>query len=336
MNRRYLVTGANGCIGAWIVKILLDRDDEVTTLDLESGRHRLDSLFEVDRLPEIHARISERTGDVGDLEDVRAAVRAARPDAIIHLAGVQVPTCRANPILGARVNVGGTLNVFEAAREAGTSNVTYASSAAVYGPAPADRAVKENEYIDPKTHYGVFKLANEGNADIYWNDHQVPSAGLRPLTIYGPGRDQGMTSAPTTAMKSAVLGAEFTMPLVGPSDFLYVEDAARAFIASADAISEGAHVFNISGESTTFESCGELIEDELAGERRGLIDCSGGVIPIAPNLDDQALRSSTGYDQRTPLIEGVRRTMATIERLEREGRLDLRDLPDLARGAGEA
>jgi nucleoside-diphosphate-sugar epimerase len=336
MNRRYLVTGANGCIGAWIVKILLDRDDEVTTLDLESGRHRLDSLFEVDRLPEIHARISERTGDVGDLEDVRAAVRAARPDAIIHLAGVQVPTCRANPILGARVNVGGTLNVFEAAREAGTSNVTYASSAAVYGPAPADRAVKENEYIDPKTHYGVFKLANEGNADIYWNDHQVPSAGLRPLTIYGPGRDQGMTSAPTTAMKSAVLGAEFTMPLVGPSDFLYVEDAARAFIASADAISEGAHVFNISGESTTFESCGELIEDELAGERRGLIDCSGGVIPIAPNLDDQALRSSTGYDQRTPLSEGVRRTMATFERLEREGRLDLRDLPDLARGAGEA
>jgi nucleoside-diphosphate-sugar epimerase len=335
MNRRYLVTGANGCIGAWIVKILLERDDEVTTLDLDTGCHRLDSLFELDRLPEIHSRIYERSGDVAEPADVRSAVEAARPDAIIHLAGLQVPTCRANPILGARVNVGGTLNIFEAAREAGTANVTYASSAAVYGPAPADRAIKENEFVDPRTHYGVFKLANEGNADIYWNDHQVPSAGLRPLTIYGPGRDQGMTSAPTTAMKSAVLGAEFTMPLTGSTDFLYVEDAARAFIACADAINEGAHVFNISGESTTFESCKDLIEDELPEDRRGLVACDGGSIPIAPNLDDDALRASTGYDQSTSLGDGVRKTMEAFQRLEREGRLDRRDLPDFAGETGQ-
>ena len=336
MSRRYLVTGANGCIGAWIVKILLDREDVVTTLDLDAGSHRLDALCELDRLPEIHERIDARSGDVGDLEEVRAAVEAARPDAIIHLAGLQVPTCRANPIAGARVNVSGTLNIFEAAREAGTPNVTYASSAAVYGPAPADRSIKEDEFVDPRTHYGVFKLANEGNADIYWNDHKVPSAGLRPLTIYGPGRDQGMTSAPTTAMKSAILGAEFTMPLTGPTDFLYVEDAAEAFIASADAVHEGAHVFNISGESTTFENCLELIDAELSENRRGLIKCDGGSIPIAPNLDDTALRVATGHDRRTSLQDGIRRTITAFERLEREGRLDLRDLPGFTRETGKA
>ncbi len=218
MNRSYLVTGANGCIGAWIVKSLLDRGDRVTTLDLDSGNHRLDALYESDRLPEIHAALAARIGDVSALEDVREAVVAAEPDAIIHLAGLQVPSCRADPLAGARVNVTGTLNIFEVAREKGISNVTYASSAAVYGPAPADRPIREDEYIDPRTHYGVFKQANEGAARIHWNDHAVPSAGLRPLTVYGPGRDQGMTSAPTTAMKSAILGAKFTMPLTGPTE----------------------------------------------------------------------------------------------------------------------
>ena len=328
MNRSYLVTGANGCIGAWIVKTLLDRGDRVTTLDLDAGSHRLDALYPTDRLPEVHAAMTSRIGDVAVLAEVRDAVETAEPDAIIHLAGLQVPSCRADPLAGARVNVTGTLNVFEAARSAGIANVTYASSAAVYGPAPADRPIHEEEYVDPRTHYGVFKLANEGSARIYWNDHGVPSAGLRPLTVYGPGRDQGMTSAPTTAMKSALLGRAFTIPLTGATDFLYVEDAAHAFIACADEIREGAHVLNIAGESTTFEACIKLIDEVLPETHRGLVSCSGGAIPIAPNLEDRALRRVTGYRHRTSLADGIKKTARSFERMHAEGRLDLRDLPE--------
>ena len=330
MSRSYLVTGANGCIGAWIIKLLLDRNDRVTTLDLGTERHRIDALFDADKVDWVHSVLQSRTGDVSDPQDVRSAIEAAEPDAIIHLAGLQVPTCRVDPISGARVNIIGTLNILEGAREAGISNVTYASSAAVYGPAPAERAVPEDEYVDPRTHYGVFKLANEGNAEIHWNDHGLASAGLRPLTVYGVGRDQGMTSAPTTAMKSAILGGAFTMPLTGPTDFLYVEDAAHAFITCADEIRSGAHVFNIAGESTTFEECAEKIDQALPDERRGLVSCSGGAIPIAPRLDDSALRDETTYSERTSLKDGIERTLTMFEQLASEGRLDTRDLPELS------
>lgn len=333
MSRSYLVTGAHGCIGAWIVRTLLGRGDRITTLDLHDEGHRLAGLLEPSELPDALAAIDARVGDVSVMDDVRAAVASARPDAIIHLAGLQVPACRADPLAGARVNVSGTLNILEAAREAGTPNVTYASSAAVYGPAPADRPVREREYVDPRTHYGVFKLANEGAAVIHWNDHSLASVGLRPLTVYGPGRDRGMTSAPTTAIKSALLGEPFTIPLTGPTDFLYVEDAALAFIACADGIREGAHVFNIAGESNTMEHCVELADRALPEDRRGLIRCEGGAIPIAPNLDDEALRRATGFEPRTSLEDGISRTLEIFERQHAQGRLDLSDLPELAAGA---
>ena len=328
-GNNYLVTGGNGFIGAWILKILLERGDRVTTLELSDENHRIDVLLDED----MRDNFEERHGDVSDLDTVRAAVKASRADAIIHLAGLQVPACKADPVSGARVNVIGTLNVFHAAAEAGVGNVTYASSAAVYGHAPADHAVKETEYVAPLTHYGVFKRANEGNALVHWNDNSIPSAGLRPLTVYGLGRDRGLTSAPTTAMKAATLGMELELPLTGPTDFLYVEDAAHAFITCADEIREGAHVFNIAGESTTMEHCIELIDKELPEDRRGLITCEGPEIPIAPRLDDTALRSETSHSMRTSLEEGVGKTMAHFRRLIDEGRLDRSDLPERTQGA---
>ena len=328
-NRSYLVTGASGFIGAWIVKTLIERGDSVTTLELHAETHRIAALLDQDA----RSKINERQGDIADLEAVRGAVAAAEPDAIIHLAGLQVPACRADPIAGARVNVLGTLNVFETAREAGVRNVTYASSAAVYGPAPPDQAIKEHEYIAPVTHYGVFKKANEGTAQVYWNDNSIASAGLRPLTVYGLGRDRGLTSAPTTAMKAALLGLKFKLPLTGPTDFLYAEDAAQAFITCADEITEGAHVFNIAGESTTMESCIELIDKALPEDRRGLLTCEGSEIPIAPRLDDTALRAATSYAHQTRLEDGIRHTLNHFQTLLDKGSLDRSDLPAHAEGA---
>ena len=333
MNRSYLVTGASGFIGAWIVKILLDRGDRVTTLDLSEENHRLDALLPIDEIEATRDRIQPLFGDVADLAVVQGAVDTAQADRIIHLAGLQVPACRADPIAGARVNVVGTLNVFKAAHDAGIGNVTYASSAAVYGNAPADHAVPEDEYIGPMTHYGIFKLANEGSARIYWNDNGLATAGLRPLTVYGVGRDRGLTSAPTTAMKSALLGMPFELPLTGPTDFLHVEDAAHAFITCADEITEGAHVFNIAGESTTMEACIEHIDEALPEDCRGLLSCNGSSIPIAPRLDDTALRSATSYTNSTGLAEGIQQTISGFQGLIKENRLDLSDLPKAGKGA---
>src|SRR4029078_12050555 len=104
--------------------------------------------------------------------------------------------------VGAMFNVVGTFNVFEAARALGLTRVVYASSAAVFGL--ADEAVDETVSPSPLTHSGVFKQANEGNPRVYSADHGISSVGLRPFSVYGVGRDSGLTSDPTRAIKSAV------------------------------------------------------------------------------------------------------------------------------------
>src|SRR6202011_951788 len=99
---------------------------------------------------------------------------------------------------GARVNVLGTLTVFEAVRqsEGRVQRLVYASSAAVFGPPERYSAGPQPDDVPlvPTTHYGIFKCCNEGNARIYYLDHGLSSVGLRPWTVYGPGRDFGMNS----------------------------------------------------------------------------------------------------------------------------------------------
>ena len=163
-----------------------------------------------------------------------SALSESGANRVIHLAGLQVPTCKADPVAGALVNVAGTLNVFEAAKTIGIKRVVYASSAAVYGMNDDDVALDETAQCSPTTHYGVFKRANEGNARVYFLDHGIDSVGLRPLTVYGVNRDTGLTSDPTKAMKSAVLGRPFHIRFGGATDFQYVADTAAAFIACAD------------------------------------------------------------------------------------------------------
>ena len=123
------------------------------------------------------------------------ALKDLAPDAVIHLAGLQIPTCREAPILGAKVNLLGTLHVFEAAKALKAEgkkpfNIVYASSAAIFGPDAeyACEAVNDNSAPLPASHYGAFKLCCEHSARAYHLANGLNSVGLRPLSVYGPGR----------------------------------------------------------------------------------------------------------------------------------------------------
>ena len=111
METRVFMTGGYGCIGSWVAKQLVDAGREVWIYDLVEDTHRLDIILE----PEPRARVHYVPGDVADPDAVHAAVDRVGATHLLHLAGLQTPTCRANPILGAKVNVIGTLAVFEAA-----------------------------------------------------------------------------------------------------------------------------------------------------------------------------------------------------------------------------
>ena len=96
--------------------------------------------------------------------------------------------------------------------------------------------------LTPTTHYGYFKCCNEGNARIYFQDHGLSSIGLRPWTVYGVGRDFGMTSEPTKAIKSLALGRPYHITYGGWQDLQYVDDVAEIFMRCLEAPYTGGEV----------------------------------------------------------------------------------------------
>ena len=320
MGERYFITGAQGCIGSWIVKTLSERGDEAFVFDRSDDSRRLAAIMHTDDL----ARVRFIIGDITDGAAVLSALRESEAQRVIHLAGLQVPACKADPVAGAQVNVIGTLNVFEAARATAAKAVVYASSAAVYGINDDDAALDESARCEPSTHYGVFKLTNEGNARIYFLDHGVSSVGLRPLTVYGVNRDTGLTSDPTKAMKSAVLNRPFHIRFSGATDFQYVADTAAAFVACADEAPHGAHVFNLHGETLNVARIAAFINEEAANGE--LITFGGPPIPIAPAIDDSAIQRAIGSLPSTKFQQGIRATMQRFAELRDAGRLDTSDL----------
>jgi len=316
---RILVTGAQGCIGAWTVKALLDRGLDVVTYDLDPNPCRLEMIAS----PEQIARIAIRTGNIEDTRRVTALVKDDGITHIVHLAAQLMPHCQAAPVAGAMVNVIGTLNVFEAARHAGRPvRVVYASSSAVWGPeeAYASGKLSEAEPLKPSTHYGVFKQANEGNARAFYQADGISSIGLRPWTVYGVGRDAGLTAGPSLAMKAAALGRPFQIQLTGYMDLQYVEDVAAAFVESLVSPLEGAHVFNLEGSVVTIEEFIQELDRQSPGAAK-LITANGPQVPVAYRMDGSLLAASVPGIQRTSLQDGVRKTMDLFVHLVRSGRL---------------
>jgi UDP-glucose 4-epimerase len=318
----YFITGAQGCIGSWIVKALIERGDRVVIFDRSDDSRRLNAIMPADGV----ARVRFVVGDITDGDAVREALADAGAQGVIHLAGLQVPACKAHPVAGALVNVVGTLNVFEAARLLGIERIVYASSAAVYGLSDDGAPLDETAACEPTAHYGVFKRANEGNARVYFLDHGISSVGLRPLTVYGVNRDAGLTSDPTKAMKAAVLGRSFHIRFSGATDFQYVADTAAAFVRCADGAPPGAHVFNLHGETVTVEQLVSLIYRVWPGINAGQITFGGPALPIAPEMNDAAFHRVIGNLPATPLETGVLETMTRFAALEEAGRLDTSDL----------
>jgi nucleoside-diphosphate-sugar epimerase len=258
------------------------------------------------------------TGDITELAALEAALDAHAVDRVIHLAALQVPFCRADPPRGALVNVVGTVNVFEAVarRRDRIPRVVYASSAAVYDAADAgaDGSVAHGASGHPATLYGVYKQANEGTARVYWREHGVASIGLRPYIVYGVGRDQGMTSAPTRAMLAAVRGQPFHIPFGGRADFHYAADVARAFVACARSAYAGADIFNLSGSLATMAELVAAIE-AAAPEAAGQLTYAPEALPFPQEYDAAPLSGVIGRMPHTPLAAAVAETVGRFRLL---------------------
>jgi nucleoside-diphosphate-sugar epimerase len=319
-QERFLVTGALGCIGAWVVRNLAREGGAPVVFDLASDPRRLKLIMTEDEL----ANVTFIAGDITDLAALERALDEHEITNIIHLAALQVPFCRADPPLGARVNVVGTVNVFEAVarRKQRMGHLVYASSVAVYDAADAgaDAVVHHGVTGHPTNLYGVYKQANEGTARIYWQDNRVASVGLRPYTVYGPGRDQGMTSSPTNAMFAAAVGQPFHIPFGGRGVFQYTDDVAKAFIASARAPFEGAEIFNLTGSVVHMREVVGAIT-AAAPESAGQITFNDTALALPEDVDATPLEKLIGAPIVTPLDQAVAESVALFRERVRGGQM---------------
>ncbi|MGD2102440.1 MAG: NAD(P)-dependent oxidoreductase [Acidimicrobiia bacterium] len=309
-----LVTGALGCIGSWTVSQLVEKGIRVVALDPSDDDRRLEYLLSSELMDGVRRT---RTG-IGDLAALERIIADNDVDRIIHLAALQLPFCRADPPGGALVNVVGTVNVFEAARRAGVAKLVYASSVAVFdqqgGRVEADTEPR------PTSHYGVYKLANEGTANAYWHEFELPSIGIRPMTVYGPGRDRGLTSSPTRAILAAVLGCSYEIGFGGTTLFQYARDVASALVAATEVGVEAAQVINLNGVRSPVADV-VAITQRLVGPAASGITVNPRVLPFPDDVNTDGL-DIIGIGEATTLEDGVASTLEFFEVLRTRGVLD--------------
>jgi nucleoside-diphosphate-sugar epimerase len=286
VSERFLVTGAHGCIGAWTVAELVHEEIEVVAFDLAPGYGRAELLLDETELTRVHVV----QGDIAEPESVSEAFKDVTH--VVHLAALQYPFCRDDHLGGARVNVLGTVAVFDAALAAG-ARLVYASSIA----ALADGQL-----------YGTWKRANEGTAAAYWAEDRYPSIGIRPALVYGVGRDRGVTASMTLAMQAAARGEPFHIVHGGSSPLNYAADIARLLVRAARAVDTGAPVYDAGGPVHHVRDVVGAIEAAAPGARVTFEDT-----PFAPtptSFDGAGIDSALGGVEWRPLEQGVDETIA--------------------------
>lgn len=313
-----------GCIGAWVVYNLVQEGVSTAVFDLSNNPHRMRLLMSDDEIGRVHFI----SGDITDPAAVAQALAETGATHVIHLAALQVPFCRADPVLGARVNVVGTVNLFEAVRQAGDQvrGLAYASSVAALGPDGfyPQKPVPDDVPLRPDTLYGVYKQANEHTARLYWQDWQVGSVGLRPHVVYGAGRDQGLTSDLAKAILAAAADRPFHVKFSGPVALQYAGDVARIFIAAARAEHRGAAVCNLRQDVVDVVDFVQLLQAEAPAAR--ITQETNRPLPFPADLDDSGLRRILGDIPHTVLPAAIHQSLDMFRSLLAHNRINLEQL----------
>ena len=290
---RILVTGGTGFVGLRTVAALHAAGHAVRIFDLAPRPERLPA--------HIKAEIVS-----GDITDAASVINAAREcDGIVHLAGLMTVDCARDPVLGARVNLIGSLNVFEAAK-APRLPVAYLSTAGVFGPQDAI-------HPQPMTIYGATKLAVEGAARAFFLDYGVPSLGLRPYIVYGPGISAGIAAGPSIAIAASVHREPAEIRFSGRVGFVHVDDVARLLTSAMTAPLEGATALTMAGDTTGMEAFVAELRHQTGWDG---ITIAGPPLRIPADLASDPVPAILGNQPVTPVEAGIRQSLAALKAMD--------------------
>jgi nucleoside-diphosphate-sugar epimerase len=289
---KIIIFGGSGFLGSWIVKAFLKKGYSVSIFDLKIQKELLSHVVGNDI-----NKIKFINGDITNYDHVQEAINDM--DHVINLAGLMTPDCSSNPILGAKVNVLGSINVFEALKKNNNKFLVYASSAGVFGQ-------KDHYYPFPETHYGAYKLAVEGVARAYLNEDGISSVGIRPYVIYGPGREVGGTAGVTLACKAAKQGESYTVNFSGKAGFVYVQDVVDLVEMSIAQIPSGALTFNINGITADVSEFINLIKKNIPLSDIGI---EGDSLSVVDEIRGNEPSKTFKKFKYTSLEDGIKRTI---------------------------
>jgi GDP-4-dehydro-6-deoxy-D-mannose reductase len=314
---RVLITGITGFAGSHLAEHLVSRGDEVHGLAHERPPFR--------NLAAVQDRVRIHEGDITRLEDVQGALAGSRADAVVHLAGMAVPTlAAADPVAAVKINVLGTATVLTALEEHPRTRLVLASSADVYG-APDRVPVNEDAPMRPTNVYAATKVAAEALTRDAAARHAAPIVILRPANQNGPRQHPGL-AASAFAKQIAEAEAGLAEPVVrhgrldAERDFLDVRDMARAY-AAALGLAEGG-TFNVGTERAV--AIAEILETLIALARipvRAELDPTRvrGGDPTRIALDTTRFRQKTDWSPRIALADSLRDTLEHWRSSIREG-----------------
>ena len=289
---KIIIFGGCGFLGSWIVRAFLKKGYSVSIFDLKIQKELLSNVIgeEINKIKFIN-------GDITNFDQVQEATN--NMDHVINLAGLMTPDCSSNPILGAKVNLLGSINVFEALKKNNIKFLVYASSAGVFGQ-------KDHYYPFPETHYGAYKLAVEGVARAYFNEAGISSVGIRPYVIYGPGREVGGTAGVTLACKAAKQGDIYNINFSGKAGFVYIQDVVDLVQMSISQIPSGALILNINGITADVNDFINLIKKNIPLANIGI---NGNQLSIVDEIRENEPSKTFKKFKYTSLEDGIKRTI---------------------------
>jgi UDP-glucose 4-epimerase len=306
------VTGGAGFIGSNLVDALLARGDEVAVVDdLSTGRRE-----NLDGALATGATLAEL--DIRDGAALGALAGEARPEVVFHLAAqIDVRKSVADPAFDASINVGGTANVLEAARTAGSRRVVFVSTGgAIYGEGEGKALpLGEEAPVEPLSAYGQSKFAAEGYLALYERLYGLSGISLRLGNVYGPRQDP-LGEAGVIAIFCGKLRSGGRATVFGDGhqtrDYIYVGDVVAAALAAAESEATGPVNVGTGRETDVLELVRLLseldgatgFEPELAPPRTGEVQ--------RISIDPGRAKAELGWSAKTTLEDGLRRTLDSL------------------------
>ena len=313
MGQPILITGGAGFLGVHIARALIQRGDPVVIYDnLSTGLSQNVAGFQ-DRTKLVN-------GDILDLSFLLRTLIAEKVKRIIHAAAlVSFAPSVEKPVLTAKINIEGTLNILEASRIAGVERVMDVSSEEVYGPfqyEPAD----EDHPFSPTAPYAISKVAGEGFGQFYHRFFGLDVVTIRTSWVYGPGLPRARP--PKTFIENGLRGIPTEM--VSGSDHridhTYIDDFVQGALLAFDVKNPKHRVFNISsGRAYTFKEMAQMVIQIIPSATitvgPGLLPYSEGIEgPQKGALNIHRAQSELGYQPHYDLFEGLKRYVNSIRK----------------------